>query len=103
MADLRGVSFCSFPAQAFLGAFDDEGEEVVGLGGVGGEVVVEAVAQGGLHQAGGFRAGELFLCLALELRIPEEHRQLGGELAGDVIRGDGQSALVGALLAPAAQ
>ena len=71
--------------------------------GVGGEVVVEAVTQGGLHQARGFRAGKFFLCLALELRVAQEDGELGGELAGDVFGGDRECALVGALLAPGAQ
>ena len=90
-------------AQALLGALDDEGEQVVGLRRVAGEPVVEPVAQRELDQAGGFRAGQLLLGLALELRVADEGRQLRGHLAEQVLGGDLRGALVAALLAPGAQ
>ena len=65
--------------------------------------MVEPVAQRGLDQAAGFRAGQLFLGLPLELRVADEHRQLGGDRAQQILGGDLRGALVAAVLAPGAQ
>jgi len=63
--------------------------------------MVEAVAHGVFHQPRGFRAGEFFLGLALELRLPEEGREFRHHLAQQIVGGDIGGALVGAMLAPA--
>ena len=82
------------PADALLGAVDDEGEEPVGLGRVAGEPMVEMIPHRVLDDALGLHRGELVLGLALELRLADED---GEECAGrrhHVIRGDDGGALV---------
>ena len=100
---LAGGVLALAPAQPFLRALDDEGQQVVGLGRVAGQPVVEAVAQRGLHQPCGLGAGELLLGLALELRVAQEHRQLRRDRAQQVLGHDLRCAPVAALLAPGAQ
>ncbi len=64
--------------------------------------MVEAVAQRGLDQARGFRAGQFFLRLALELRVAQEQGEFGGERPKHVIRRHLGGATVATVLAPGA-
>jgi hypothetical protein len=81
VADLRGVSFCFLAADAFLGAVDDEGQQIVGLAPDRRQEMVEPVAQRGSVRRAGFRVGEFFLGLALELRLADEEREFGRQRA----------------------
>jgi hypothetical protein len=62
------------PADALLGALDDEVEQTVGLHRVAGEPVVELILNGVLDDARRFGGRQAVLGLALEFRLADEHR-----------------------------
>jgi hypothetical protein len=86
-------------AQALLAALDHELQEGVGRLGLGGEPVVERVAQSGLDQALGVGGRQPLLGLALELRIADEDRDQRAGLGQDVVGGDQAGALLAHQLA----
>ena len=80
-------------AEALVGALDDEIQELVGLRRIGGEPVVERIADRLFDDALGFGGRETVLGLALEFRLAHEHRQHAGRARHDVIAVDRRGAL----------
>ena len=81
------------PLQPLLGALDDKLEQGCGGLGLGGQPVVEGVAQGGLHQPLGVRRRQPLLGLALEFGVPDEHADQRAGLGGHVLGGQDGGAL----------
>src|SRR5688572_11688450 len=75
-------------AQALLRALDHPVQQVLAAGGIVGQPVIEMILDGGLDQTGRFGACQLFLGLALELRIADEQRQDHHGAADQVFRRD---------------
>ena len=73
------------------------------MAGVAGQPMVERVAQHALDDAGGLRARQPVLGLALELGLADEHRQHGGGGAEHVVGRHLRHALVAGQFAIAAQ
>ena len=59
-------------AQPVFHALHHEGEQRLAAFTIGHQPVIEMILDGAFHQAGGFRAGQPVLGLALELRIADE-------------------------------
>ena len=62
--------------------------------GLGGQPVVEGIAQGALHQPLGVGGGQPLLGLALELRVAHEDADQGAGLGDHVVGGDQRAALL---------
>ena len=100
---LAGGVLALLAPQPLLGPVDHEGQQIVRLRRVAGEEMVEPVAQRGLDQPRRIRAGQLFLGLALELRIADEDRQLGGHRRQQVLGRHLRRLAVAPVLAPCPQ
>ena len=75
-------------AGAVFGAFDHEGEQIGGLAGSPARQWSKRSRNDASTSRVGFGAGELFLGLALELRLADEQRDFGGSGASDVLGGE---------------
>ena len=80
-------------AQPFVGALDDEIQELVGLQRIARQPVVERVFDRLFDDALGFRGRQPILGLALEFRLAHEHRQHHGRAHHHVFGGDRGGAL----------
>ena len=90
-------------AETLFGTVDHPIEQTVRLRRVSGQPMVEGVAHGALDDAGGLRACEPVLGLALELGLADEQGQHGGRRAEHVVGRQLADALMAGELAIAAQ
>ena len=80
--------------QPFFGLVDDEAQQLVRLFRLVGQPMVEPVLHRLFDKTGGMLGDQLFLGLALELRVTDEDRQHDGRAAQNIVRRDLRGALV---------